>query len=275
MSDIGAAPPIQPKAEKQTRQRSAIAFPYMDLADAMAVATAIHEHVGSGECDEHQLAAWIGRSNKSSTFRILLLGARLFGIIETTGDNFRLTPLGRRAVDPVQARDALAKAFLTVPLYSAVFEKYKGGVMPPASALEREMGQIGVAEKQIRTARLVMERSAEHANFTEHGKDRWVMPGIAPATERSEQPPEDKGKRTGGKNGGSDGELPPLDDLILSLVKKLPPVGTTDWKAADRAMWLQMAAMAFQMVYGAAGHIEIKAVSESPNIPIRGAGNGA
>src|SRR5579862_3849270 len=183
MSDTGATTTSQPKPEKQVRQRSTIAFPYMDLAEAMAVARAIHEHVGSGDCDEHQLSAWINKSNKSSTFRLLLSTAKLFGIIESSGDNFRLTTLGRRAVDPVQARDALARAFLAVPLYSAVFENYKGGVIPPAAALEREMAQIGVAEKQTHTARLVMERAAQYANFTEHGKDRWVMPGIAP-TER-------------------------------------------------------------------------------------------
>lgn len=258
-----------PKA-KQTRQRSAIAFAYMDLADTMAVANAIHEHVGNGDCDEHQLSAWIGKSHKSSTFRILLWTARLFGLIEIDGHQHRLTALGRRAVDPAQARDARATAFLSVPLYNAIFEKYKGGVLPPAGALEREMALIGVAEKQIRTARLVMERSAHYANFDEAGKDRWVRPGVAPVT-RDEPPatPEETGKHGGG--GGDD--LPPLDGLILALVKKLPPVGTTDWNAADRAMWLQMAAMAFQMAYGPAGHIEIKAVSESPNIPIRSGGN--
>jgi len=36
---------------KQTRQRSTVAFAYIDLRDVMEVATAIHDHVGSGECD--------------------------------------------------------------------------------------------------------------------------------------------------------------------------------------------------------------------------------
>src|SRR5690242_18747202 len=92
----------------------------------------------------------------------------------------RLSLLGRRAVDPAQARDAKAKAFLTVPLYKTLFENNKGGVLPPAAALKREMVLIGVAEKQKHTARLVFERSAQYVGFFEHGKDRLVMPGIAP-----------------------------------------------------------------------------------------------
>jgi hypothetical protein len=177
------------------------------------------------------------------------------------------------AVDPAQAREARVKAFLTVPLYSAVFENYKGGVLPPAAALEREIVQIGVAEKQKHTARLVLERSAQYAGFFEHGKGRLVMPGIAPNT-RIEPlaDTEQNGGSGSGKGGGGD-DLPPLDGLILALVKKLPPAGTADWKAADRAMWLQMAAMAFQMAYGPAGHIEIKAVGDSATIPTRNGGN--
>jgi len=246
---------------KQRRQRSAIAFAYIDLEDTMTVANAIHEHVGNGDCDEHQLSAWIGKSNKSSTFRILLSTARLFGIIEPDGEHFKLTPLGRRAVDPTQARDARAKAFLAVPLYSAIFEKYKGGVLPPPSALERELAQIGVAEKQIRTARLVMERSAQYANFTEHGRDRWVMPGIAP-TDRSEMAPnvEERRRRNGGDDGGHG---PELDPLIAALIQKLPSAGTAGWPIEARVMWLQMAAMAFEMAYGQVGGIQIRQPEES------------
>lgn len=254
MTDIDPDAESQTKpTEKQTRQRSAVAFAYIDLQDTVVVATAIHENVGTGDCDEHQLAAWLNKSAKSSGFRLLLNTARLFGLMETdTTGRSHLTALGRRAVDPTQAREARVRAFLAVPLYEMIFEKYKGGVLPPAAALEREMSQIGVAEKQIRVARLVMERSAQYAGFFEHGRDRLVMPGIAPADHHAEPPPvEREMEKRGGGNGGGSGDLPPLDDLILSLVKKLPPSGTADWKATDRAMWLQMAAMAFQMVYGA------------------------
>jgi hypothetical protein len=231
----GEAPP------KQRRQRSAVAFAYIDLEDVMEVATVIHDHVGSGDCDEHQLSAWLKKSQKSSGFRGLWSTARLFGLIEADNGKFRLSPLGRRAVDPAQARDAKAKAFLTVPLYDAVFEKYKGGVLPPAAALEREMVQIGVAEKQKHTARLVFERSAQCASFFEHGKDRLVMPGAG--AHQNDPPPS---RRGGGAGGG--GPTPPRHPLIEGLFQSLPSEAD-GWTAEEAVHWLQAAAFNFRYVY--------------------------
>ena len=240
---------------KQTRQRSAVAFAYIDLEDTIAVAVAIHDHVGTGDCDEHQLSAWLGKSPKSSGFRALLSTARLFGLMDTDGSGkFKLTSLGRMAVDPTQAREAKAKSFLAVPLYKEVFEKYKGGVLPPAAALEREIAQIGVADKQKHTARLVLERSAQYAGFSAHGKDRLVMPGIAPDS-RSEARVDEADKNGGSGNGGGGGDG--KDPLILALIQKLPSAGS-EWPVEDQALWLQMAAMAFRMAYGAKKQIEIK-----------------
>jgi hypothetical protein len=48
-------------------------------------------------------------------------------------------------VDPAQAREARAGTFLNVPLYNLVFENHKGGALPTAVALKREM-----ADSQIR-----------------------------------------------------------------------------------------------------------------------------
>ena len=81
--------------------------------------------------------------------------------------------------------------FLNVPLYKAIFDKYKGGVLPPQAALERDIIGLGVAEKQTGRARQVFERSAEQANFVEHGKDRLVMPAVA-LRETPPETPEDK-----------------------------------------------------------------------------------
>jgi hypothetical protein len=41
-----------------------------------------------------------------------------------------------------------------------VFEKYQGGVLPPAAALERDFVALGVMEKQKERARQILERSA-------------------------------------------------------------------------------------------------------------------
>jgi hypothetical protein len=223
------------------RQRSTIAFPYMDLASAVDLATAIHGHVGLGDCDDDQLAAWSNQSPKSRTFRVQVYAARTFGVLTEEGERHKLTELGRSIVDPNQTREARARAFLTVPLYKAVFDKYRGGVLPPAAALERDMVMLGVAEKQKDRARQVFERSAEQAGFFEHGRNRLVAPGIAPR----EPPP--LGLEPGSGGGGGN-EPPKIDPVIRSLIEKLPPPGTV-WPEKDRALWLQLLEGSFRLVY--------------------------
>jgi hypothetical protein len=254
------APETKPK---QRRQRSTVPFAYIDLQDVMEVAVAIHENVGSGDCDEHQLAVWLKKSQKSSGFRSVWSTARLFGLIEAENGKFRLSPLGRRAVDPAQERGAKVEAFLTVPLYNAVFEKYKGGVLPPAAALEREIVEIGVAEKQKHTARLVLERSAHYAGFFEHGKDRLVMPGIA-LDERQEPAKTAESERRGGsgKGGSGDGENP-RHPLIEGMFQSLPPNGQS-WTLEEVADWLHAAAYHLRFAYKLKGKITVDIKVERP-----------
>src|SRR5712671_4768359 len=82
------------------RQRSTIGFPYMDLGKAVEMADAIHSHVGLGDCDDDQLAAWTNQSAKASTFRVQMYAARMFGILEADGGMYKLSELGRSIVDP-------------------------------------------------------------------------------------------------------------------------------------------------------------------------------
>lgn len=226
------------------RQRSTIGFPYMDLNAAVEMAQAIHGHVGLGEADDDQLALWTNQSAKSSTFRVQVYASRTFGVIEGDGGHHKLTDIGRMVVDPSRAREGRVKAFLAVPLYKAVYEKYKGGTLPPAAALEREITQLGVSDKQKERARQILERSAEQAAFFEHGKGRLVAPGIMSGQGHVIR--EQQGSGAGGGSGGGSGAL---DPLIAALIQKLPSSGKP-WLVDDRISWLQMASMAFQMVYG-------------------------
>lgn len=244
------------KSEPQTRQRSAIAFPYNDLKASIEMAEALHNNVGLGECDDDQLAAWTEQSSKSSGFRVQVSAARMFGVLAGDGGRHRLTELGRELIDPHKAREAKVRAFLTVPLYKAVFDKYKGGVIPPAAALERDFVGLGVAEKQKDRARQVFERSADQAGFFAHGKNRLVAPGIAPggtaAAKEDHLPPDGERNNGGGGGGagtGSEGGGLTGDPLVDALVKKLPAAGKS-WPAAERATWIKMIGMAFDLAYG-------------------------
>ena len=242
--------------ESDARQRSTIGFLYNNMGDAIEVAQAIHSHVGTGDCDDAQLSAWMDMSPKSSGYRSQISAARMFGIIETVSGKHKLSQLGRMVVDPQREREARAKSFLMVPLYSAIFEKYKGGVLPPAAALERDIIGLGVAEKQTGRARQVFERSADQGGFFENGRNRLVMPGFASREESPPPPPppeehhgHDRGKKTGSGGGG---DIEGLHPFIQGLLKTLPEPDT-DWPAAARVKWLQTAANIFDLIYQGEG----------------------
>jgi hypothetical protein len=120
-------------------------------------------------------------------------------------------------VDPSQAREGKARAFLNVPLYKAVYEKYRGGVLPPAAAFERDIAGLGVAEKQKDKARQVFGRSASQAGFSEAGKSKLVMPAFAvksdmPAPVDAEDNPD---REKGGGGGGYKGE----GGIVVSMAR--------------------------------------------------------
>jgi hypothetical protein len=243
----------------ETRQRSTVAFPYMDLNAALALAKAIHQNAGSGTCDDGQLAAWSNQSSKSSGYRIQIATAKLFGVIESISGKYRLTPLGLMASDPTQLDEAKVHAFLNVPLYKAVFEKYNGLTLPPAAGLENDMVSIGVAEKVKDRARQAFERSAEAAGFFKHGKNRLVKPAITEKDSGSDKHQDDD-------SSDEQEALPPvvnkLDPVIKALVEKIPQ--NKEWTGQERSQWLQMMAMALDMAYGKDGSVDIK-FTPNPN----------
>lgn len=247
------------EAEAGERERSTIEFPYMDLDDAISVAKAIHETCGASVCQHDQLAAKLGLSMNSSGFRTRLATSRLFGITESAGGGVRLTGLGEAIVDPARDRAAKVAAFLNVPLYKEMHSIYLGKLLPSSSsAVERQMADIGVAQKQTGRARQAFERSATTAGFFGSGKNRLVKPAIA-----EETPPADPGKAKqpggGGSAGtGGAGEVPGhLHLMVQGLLLKLP-APDTQWSITEQAKWLQTAAHMFGLLYQSNGRIKIE-----------------
>lgn len=241
------------------RERSKIAFPYGDLENAIDVARAIHSNNAGMSCSTEQLAAFMKQSATSGAFRANLSTARIFGLIESDKGQIALTDIGRRVVDPSQEKRARAEAFLRVPLYEAIYTKYKQHMLPPVAALEREMLQLGVSSKQTDKARQAFDRSANQANFFEHGRERLVMPIFqigAPETVKMELPTDKKQKFGGGGYGGG-GRGGDLDPLIEGLLNRLPPPDS-DWNIFDQGKWLQAIAHAFALMYKHDGDEELK-----------------
>lgn len=235
--------------QKNTKERSTIEFPYLDEENAMEVAEGVH-HVG-GICDIDQLAAQLGQSAQGGGFRLRLICARQFGLIEYERGRVSLTPLGHRAVDPQQHKAAKAEAFLQIPLYKALFDNYRGVTLPPNSGLELKMISLGVAPKQADKARQAFQRSAKYAGYFEYGADRLVAPpnnGGQPAkTFVEEQKPEIE-RENSGLGGQSLKQSYDLHPFVQGLIEKLPPPDGT-WSLTDRAKWLTTAANIFDLMY--------------------------
>ncbi len=231
------------------RQISTIAFPWADLDNAARVANGIHNKGGITLTLE-QLAAELGVAVKGGGFRLMYAAAKTFGLVTLNQGSVTLTDLGRRINDPKAEKAARAEAFLTVPLYHAIFESHKGGTLPPSSGLETEMFNLGVVKKATERARQVFQKSAQQAGFFAYGTDRLVLPatgGIpvnAPDRPRQadEQKPLDKQHKGDGGDGG--GRHP----FIAGLLKELPAEGA-DWPTAERVKWLKTAAMLFEWIY--------------------------
>ena len=154
-------------------ERSTIEFPYNDLDNAVEIAQAISSN-GGRECSLDQLAGYLKVSLSGPT-RTRFSNARLFGLVESKRGTIRLTSLGRRVVDPETEGVARAEAFLNVPLFSAVFDKYKGYALPRAKGLVGEMRALGVSSTQTDRARQTFMRSARQAGFFAHREDQLAI----------------------------------------------------------------------------------------------------
>lgn len=244
-------------AKESKREQSSIQFPYGDLEDAISIAKAIHE-VGGQSCQLEQLAGFLKVSAASGSFRARLAYPRVFGLAEYERGEARLTELGLRIVDPSQTQNARVDAFLTVPLYKAIYEKYKGYTLPPPSALEKEMAALGVSSKQTDKARQAFDRSAKQAGFYWAGSDRLTLPvtKARPETKPIEAPVNH------GASDQSDASNAGLHPFIQGLLKTLP-APDSDWSVSERAKWLQTAASIFGLIYHGDGEIIIKVKEEA------------
>lgn len=248
------------------RERSTIQFPYIDLDDSIVVAKGVHDVAGL-QCELHQLAPHLGHNAvDSGMFRIKVSAARIFGLIETDRQLVRLTTLGRDAIDPAKEKRTRVDAFLSVPLYRAIWERYKGQLLPRDLALEREIVGLGVSPKQADKARQTFQRSAQQAGFFAYGRERLVMPSFVPnpppstvtdatgGTEEEALPSLQETQRPKGFAPTDDGarSLPPellnVHPAIRGLLFTLPPAGAR-WPQQQQDDWLTAVRSIFGLIY--------------------------
>jgi len=240
---------LQGDADKRSVERSTIEFPYLDLQNSFEIAEGVHQ-VGGSSCDWDQLAAHFKQAAQGGGFRLRLICAKSFGLVVYDRGKISLTNLGLRSVDPQQQKSVKVEAFLNVPLYKAVYDKFRGNTLPPVAGLEREMVTMGVAKKQADKARQAFQRSAKYAGFFEFGADRLVAPSVNGANTQpsavDQAPPDEKPKS--GSAGGSDGGSGQYHPFIQGLLQKLPEPDS-DWPLEARKRWLATAANIFGLMY--------------------------
>ena len=228
------------------RGKSKIEFPYLDLESALAVANAVHA-VGGTSCNWSQLAGQMNQAPDGGGFRMRVMTARMFGLLDYDRGSVSLNDLGIRAIDPNHARGARSDAFLQIPLYRALYERLKNSMLPPAAAIERMMESLGVPPKQKEKARQVFMRSAKQAGYFEINPERLIAPVTGSKGSADTNHEDIKLPHGGGGNGGGGDEL---DPLISGLVKRLPTPGSV-WSISARVKWLQAAANNFDLIFEA------------------------
>jgi hypothetical protein len=248
------------------RQRSAVSFPYSDLSDAQELAEAAWAIGGASPAPLDALAARLGhRTVASGGFRGKLGAARLFGLTRTSGMEAVLTELGKHIVDPDKAAQARADAFLRVPLFSMIYEKYRGDRIPGDEALESELAALGVAPKQKARARQVFQRSAQQAGYFSEGPDKLIRPVFAGRVAEPPVTPDADNESP------RDEELPASvsdQPMIRGLFEQLPPAGV--WPEAERTRWFDAAKAIFALVY----KNEVKALPSESEQPSERSENG-
>jgi len=178
---------------------------------------------------------------------------RMFGLFSRTrGQTIELTELGQRIVDPSQTDAARVEAFLGIPLYQALHEQHKGGLLPGSSGLEEEMVSLGVTRKSASRARQAFQRSAEYAGFFRQGRNRLVVPqtGVIRAVDTVSNQTEERDEKAGFGGRATDIECrvhPLLEGLWASL-----PAMDEPFSSSQQDDWIEMAKLALKMVYGSA-----------------------
>jgi len=264
-----------------TREQSAISFPYGDLNDAVSVARGIMDR-GGVPCTPDQLAAALGQVPTSGAFRGKVSTAKIFGLIDTVQGKYQLTELGFAIVDSKRERGAKADAFLKVPLYRKVYEEFRNRQLPPRPLpLEHAFVGFGVAVKQKDKARYAFDRSAQQAGYFDHGsRDRLIRPPVADTSGQTGGNPVESGRQQGtetdggerssggGFNSGGGGTTTrgKMHPFIQGLLDTLPEPNT-NWAEEGRAKWLQAAANIFDLMYKGDAHITVRGAngSEAPH----------
>ena len=153
--------------ERKRRVRLPYLFPVYGLGAALQIAAQV-ETDGGGTLTEETLAIAITASVKSSTFRLKALTPRQFGLLEKSGPNLSTTRVAKAILKPTSDREkaeALWDAFVNIPLFRALAERYKGQPLPQGETLRNILeSEYRVEHNRVSSAERVLMDSARDAD---------------------------------------------------------------------------------------------------------------
>jgi hypothetical protein len=245
-----AAPESVPAPDRSTeqakRERSQIKFPYTDIDDAVLVASKIKELHGQS-CGLDQLAVGLGsKSIASGSFRTKLATASTFGAVKNTRGSVELTDLGHRLADEHTRPAALVDAFLHVPLYKEIYDRYYQKSLPGDAGLESDMRNLKVAASQTVRARQVFQRSAAKAGFFWGGSSRLILP----ASNSIDHGQPEVGESTPAPEPSPEGRSALANPLLAALMQRMLPAENEPFSAHERSRFFRALAVNLDAVYG-------------------------
>lgn len=245
---------------KKPRAQSGIPYPYYNLDLSIDVARMIQEK-GGGECSSAHLASFLSyKSARSGTYLTRLSSAKIFGLVEGRGDSLRPTERALSIINPVMPDDRRREninAFLGVPLYREIYERFKGKSLPPEVGLRNLLrSTLQVVQDRVNPAARVFYESAEQAGFFETSHDRTqLIPPLLSKGHTSSAPKEDRSKdvaeestptperprSAGGEGTGG------IHSALAGLLRELPQPGP--WEARKKQQFLDAFIALFDFIY--------------------------
>lgn len=106
--------------------------PHIDLKECLELVRILYDK-GAGTMSYDDLARVMDSTVKSSAFRQKILALRLFNLVQTDGENIRLTQGGTAIVAPSseqERQDAKFNAFTSIGVHAGLYNRFKGGFLP-------------------------------------------------------------------------------------------------------------------------------------------------
>lgn len=238
MAEIKPVPESKVHPRVAPVARSSSTAPYFDLDSSIKVADVVF-HKGGGACTGDQLAHWLDyKSVRSGTYLTRVSAAnKHFGLIDQEGDRFVVTERAKKILAPVMPDDATSakvEAFLSVPLFSKVYDQFRGSQIPHEVGLKNLFqSTYKVLPDRVPQAVRVFLNAAAQAGLLTADRTRLIKPaapaGDAKAPTKDEQAPAPEKQRAA--YGGGDGPTG-VDSAIAGLLRKLPPPGP--WSVREK-----------------------------------------